>query len=305
MWHISKEHVSLHYTLTWRTFLPGLSKKKIIYFTSSSNSSSKHRKLRNHNKVLSLSLNSDKLRLFASVSNGPRAQEPPVSGFSCTEKAAYSPLLLCRMESNFDVSSGCFTKFKWWDEKHCKQVDENTSVWLFCDSRWEKLSWQNQDYSQCHTSSTRLSTGPERGWRGQLFNWWCAGFIPVLKKRGLGWKYHTVVFSGGISLVIKWKKVKSLSHVQLFATPWTIAHQALLSMGFSRQEYWSGLPCLPLGYLSNPEIKSGSPTLQVDTLPSEPPESPPGYNFKQVSLNQNLFHPQFFTPWIWVIFVLP
>ena len=37
-------------------------------------------------------------------------------------------------------------------------------------------------------------------------------------------------------------KVKSLSHVRLFATPWTVAHQAPPSMGFSRQEYWSGLP---------------------------------------------------------------
>ena len=45
----------------------------------------------------------------------------------------------------------------------------------------------------------------------------------------------------------KWKvKVKSLSHVQLFTTPWTAAHQAPLSMGFSRQEYWSGVP-LPTG----------------------------------------------------------
>ena len=41
---------------------------------------------------------------------------------------------------------------------------------------------------------------------------------------------------------VKEKKVKSLSHVRLFATPWTVAHQAPLSMGFSRQEYWSGLP---------------------------------------------------------------
>ena len=38
------------------------------------------------------------------------------------------------------------------------------------------------------------------------------------------------------------RKVKSVSHVQLFATPWTVAYQASLSMGFSRQEYWSGLP---------------------------------------------------------------
>ena len=46
------------------------------------------------------------------------------------------------------------------------------------------------------------------------------------------------------------------SHVRLFATPQTIAHQALLSMEFSRQEYWSGLPCLPPGELPNPGVKS-------------------------------------------------
>ena len=45
------------------------------------------------------------------------------------------------------------------------------------------------------------------------------------------------------------------SHVQLFATPWTVAHQAPPSMGFSRQEYWSGLPCPPSGDLPDPGIK--------------------------------------------------
>ena len=66
-------------------------------------------------------------------------------------------------------------------------------------------------------------------------------------------------------------KVKLLSHVQLFATPWTIAYQAPPSMGFSRQEYWSGVPFLSPGDLSNPGIEAGSPTLQADALPSEPP----------------------------------
>ena len=66
-------------------------------------------------------------------------------------------------------------------------------------------------------------------------------------------------------------KVKSLSHVRLFATLWTVAHQAPLSMGFSRQEYWSGLPFPSPGDLPNPGIKPGSPTLQADALPSEPP----------------------------------
>ena len=66
-------------------------------------------------------------------------------------------------------------------------------------------------------------------------------------------------------------KVKLLSCVQLFATPWTVSHQALPSMGFSRQEYWSGLP-FPPGDLPNPGIKPRSPTLQVDASTSEPLE---------------------------------
>ena len=59
------------------------------------------------------------------------------------------------------------------------------------------------------------------------------------------------------------------SRVQLFATPWTIAHQAPLSMRFSKQEYWSGLPFLTPGDLPDPEIKPVSPVtpaLQVDSL---------------------------------------
>ena len=56
-------------------------------------------------------------------------------------------------------------------------------------------------------------------------------------------------------------------------TPWTVAHQAPLSMGFSRQEYWSGLTFLSPGDLPNPGIEPRSPTLQADTLTSEPPGS--------------------------------
>ena len=51
----------------------------------------------------------------------------------------------------------------------------------------------------------------------------------------------------------------------------TVAHEGSLSMGFSRQEYWSGLPCSPPGDLPNPGIEPGSPRLQVDSSPSEPP----------------------------------
>ena len=61
-------------------------------------------------------------------------------------------------------------------------------------------------------------------------------------------------------------KVKSLSRVQLFATPWTVAHQAPQSMEFSRQEYRSGLPFPSPGDLPDPGIEPGSPALQTDAF---------------------------------------
>ena len=71
--------------------------------------------------------------------------------------------------------------------------------------------------------------------------------------------------------------VKLLSRVWPFATPWTVAHQAPLSMGFSRQEYRSGLPFPSPGDLSDPGIEPMSPaapTLQADTLPLSHQRSP-------------------------------
>ena len=68
--------------------------------------------------------------------------------------------------------------------------------------------------------------------------------------------------------------VAHISRIRLFATPWTVAHQSPLSMGFSRQEYWSRLPFPSPGDLSNPGIKSESPALQADSLQSEPPGKP-------------------------------
>ena len=59
------------------------------------------------------------------------------------------------------------------------------------------------------------------------------------------------------------------SHVQLFVTPWTVARQVPLSVGFSRQEYWSGLPFPSPGDLPDPGIEPRSPTLQADSLLSE------------------------------------
>ena len=78
----------------------------------------------------------------------------------------------------------------------------------------------------------------------------------ILQARTLEWV--AVSFSNGW----KWKvKVKLLSCVQLLATPWTTAYQAPPSVGFSRQEYWSGVPLPSSGDIPNPGIEPGSPAL--------------------------------------------
>ena len=71
---------------------------------------------------------------------------------------------------------------------------------------------------------------------------------------------------------VKERTCLPLRCVQLFVTPWTVARQAPLSMGFSRQEYWSRLPFPPPRDLLHPGIEPQSPTLQADSLPTEPPE---------------------------------
>ena len=64
------------------------------------------------------------------------------------------------------------------------------------------------------------------------------------------------------------KESESLSRVQLFATLWTVAYQASPSMGFSRQEYWSSLPCPSPGDLPDPGIEPGSPAESEEELKS-------------------------------------
>ena len=72
--------------------------------------------------------------------------------------------------------------------------------------------------------------------------------------------------------------MKSLSHVRLSATPWTVAYKASPSMGFSRQEYWSGLPFPSPEDLPDRGMEPSSPAFEADALTSEPPEKP--YCFK-------------------------
>ena len=83
--------------------------------------------------------------------------------------------------------------------------------------------------------------------------------------------------------------VKSLSRVQFFMTPWTVAYQVPLSMGFSRQEYWSGLPFPSPGEPPNPGIEPRSPALQSDALRSEPPG-------KHAKRNSVYFQPRGLSP---------
>ena len=84
----------------------------------------------------------------------------------------------------------------------------------------------------------------------------------------------------------KWKW-KLISPVQLFATPWTIQ-----SMEFSRPEYWSGYPIPSPGHLPNPGVEPGSPALQADSLPAEPPGKPKDTRVGSLSLLQGIFPTQ-------------
>ena len=95
----------------------------------------------------------------------------------------------------------------------------------------------------------------------KLFKLWLSGSLNHSFTR-----CFTAVTGVSLTWTLSWhmsclKKVKSLSHVWLFVTPQTVAHLAPPSMGFSRQEYWSGLPFPSPGYLPDPGIEPRSPTL--------------------------------------------
>ena len=105
-----------------------------------------------------------------------------------------------------------------------------------------------------------------------------------------------------------WMHAKPLSCVWLFVTPWTVVCQVPLSAGFSKQEYWSGLPCPPSGDLPKPGIKPRFPALQADSLPAEPPRKPMNIGVHSLSLPRGSSWPRnqtgvsctvggFFTSW--------
>ena len=102
--------------------------------------------------------------------------------------------------------------------------------------------------------------------------------------------------------------VLSHCHVQFFVTPWIVAHQAPLSMGFSRPEYWNGLPCPSPGDLPTLVIKHRSPTSQMDYLPSEPLGKPKNTGVESLSLLQGIFPIQEVSPGLlhcrWILYQL-
>ena len=89
-----------------------------------------------------------------------------------------------------------------------------------------------------------------------------------------------------------WEKQKYLSCVRLFATPWTVARQAPLSMEFSRPGHWSGYLFASPRDLPNPGIKPRSPTLQANSLPCETPRKPKDTGVGSLSLFQETFPTQ-------------
>ena len=126
--------------------------------------------------------------------------------------------------------------------------DREWDGWMASLTQWTWVWVDSGSWSWTGRSGVLQFMGSQRvrhNWVTEL-NW---TVVQILK--------HTVTTY--ILLLIKWKW-KSLSHVPLFVTPWTEAHQTPLSMEFSRQEYWSGLPFPSPGDLSDPGIKPKSPT---------------------------------------------
>ena len=111
-------------------------------------------------------------------------------------------------------------------------------------------------------------------------------------KHGSSWS----IFSPAVGWEAVVGSIHSLSHVQLFVTPWTVADQAPLSMGFSRQEYWSGLSFPSPGDLPNPGIEPRSPTLLADALLSEPSGKPSFLETSSMLIGKYLLLP---TPFCW------
>ena len=153
-----------------------------------------------------------------------------------------------------------------------------------------KLQWWSFDelsFKKLHLMSSLLEK--EMATQSSILAWRIPGMgepgrLPSMGSHRVGHDCSDLAVSDLIE--VKWSEMKSLSRVRLFATPWTLAYQAPPSLGFSRQEYWSGLPCPPPGDLPNPGIEpiaSTAPALQMDSLP-------PSHRGSPISLRVGFFN---------------
>ena len=146
-----------------------------------------------------------------------------------------------------------------------------------CSPRWSK--WERRN-AACHAVPQNLHLNRTARWFGGtlMFEEQQPGksinCLPVENTLWF-WREHQTgpLTLQGLEEKEKWK-CQSLSPVRLYAIPWTVAHKAPLSMGFSREEYWSALPFPSPGIFLTPGIEPGSPALQADSLLSEPPGKP-------------------------------
>ena len=126
-----------------------------------------------------------------------------------------------------------------------------------------------------------------------MLNYYCnADDRQILDKSDPQWQniLGTQNSRKGLEFTLHACMLSRFSHVRFFATLWTIAHQAPLSMGFPRQEYWSGLPLPSPGDLPNPGVEPMSLTLAGRFFATEPPGKPEFVYFKQ---------PQMLSQYLW------
>ena len=139
----------------------------------------------------------------------------------------------------------------------------------------QTMGWQGVRHTEWLTLSFSMREMDKMiGWRLSEYRW-CLLQVKCLRnlrKPSKEWNDgRWSPFTHLQSCPRKEKKVKLFSRVQLFATPWSVAYQAPPSMGFSRQEYWSGLPFPSPGDLPDPGMEPRSPAFHAEALTSEPP----------------------------------
>ena len=165
----------------------------------------------------------------------------------------YNGILLKHTHAKKQIMPSAVT----WMDPDFITLSQYDNLWVFVERlhdssyMWNLKKWYKWTYWQNRNRVTDIEN--RHDYQGE-------------RRRGVNWETGIGIYTLGC--------VCSLSHVRLFVIPWTVADQAALSMGFSRQEYWGGLPCLPPGDLPSPGIEPGSLALQADSLPSKPPGKP-------------------------------